>query len=62
MVLGPGQRSLTAGDKKEPILDGYFYENTCLCMLRARHKEQNRFNPSNNLKILMVAFLLDVNI
>ena len=29
-VLGPGQRSLTAGGKKEPILDSDFYENTCL--------------------------------
>ena len=96
LVLLPGQQSLTAGGKKEPILDSYFYENhrqleivlqlsfrrfsffrqgrytkiyfyctstladnrkaskdsykqssaacdenTCLCMLRARHKEQN---------------------
>ena len=32
LVLGPGQRSLMAmaGGKKEPILDSYFYENTCL--------------------------------
>ena len=41
LVLGPGQRSLMAGGKKEPILDGDFYENTCLCMLSARHKVQN---------------------
>ena len=41
LVLGDGQRSLTAGGKKEPILDGYFYENTCLCMLSARHKVEN---------------------
>ena len=27
LVLGPGQRSLTAGGKKEPILDCDFYEN-----------------------------------
>ena len=26
LVLGPGQRSLRARGKKEPILDGYFYE------------------------------------
>ena len=41
LILGPGQRSLTAGGKKEPILDGYFHENTCLCMLNARNKVQN---------------------
>ena len=41
LVLGPGQRSLMAGGKKEPILDSYFYENTCLCMLSARNKVQN---------------------
>ena len=41
LVLGPGQRSLTLEVKKEPISDGYFYENTCLCMLSARHKVQN---------------------
>ena len=40
LVLGPGQCFLTAGGKKEPILDGYFYENTRLCMLSARHKVQ----------------------
>ena len=34
-VLGPGQRSLTAEGEKEPILDSYFYENTCWCMLSA---------------------------
>ena len=45
LVLGPGQRSLTAGGKKEPILDSYFYENTCLCILGARHKVQNQFKP-----------------
>ena len=45
LVLGPGQRYLTARGKKEPILDSYFYENTCLCMLSARHKVQNRFKP-----------------
>ena len=45
LVLGPGQRSLTAGGKKEPILDSYFYENTCLCMLSARNKVQNLFKP-----------------
>ena len=41
LVLDTGQRTLTAGGKKEPILDSYFYENTCLCMLSARHKVQN---------------------
>ena len=41
VFLGPGQRSLTAGGKKELILDGYFYENSYLCMLGARHKVQN---------------------
>ena len=35
LVLGPGQRSLTAGSKKRTNLDGYFYENTCLYMLIA---------------------------
>ena len=59
LVLTPGQQSLTAGGKKEPILDSYFYENTCLCMLSARHNLQNLFKPSNNFKRLMVAFLLD---
>ena len=32
-----------AGGKKKQILDGNFYENTCLCMLSACHKVQNRF-------------------
>ena len=41
LVLGPGQSSLTARGKKEPILDSYFYENTCLCMLSARNNVQN---------------------
>ena len=41
LVLGPGQRSVTAGGKKEPILDSYFDENTCLCMLSAKNKVQN---------------------
>ena len=41
LVLGPGHRSLTAGGEKVPILHGYFYENTCLCMLIARQKVQN---------------------
>ena len=45
LVLGPGQRSLTSGGKKEPILDSYFCENTCLCVLSARHKVQNLFKP-----------------
>ena len=44
-VNNPGQQSLKAGGKKEPILDGYFLENTCLCMLSARHKVQNLFKP-----------------
>ena len=41
LVLGPGQGSLMAGGEKEPILDGYFYENTCLYILSARHNVQN---------------------
>ena len=62
LVLGPGQRSLTAGGKKEPILDSYFCENTRLCMLSARHKVRKiDLNPSNHFKRLMVAFLFDVN-
>ena len=32
-----------ARDKKEPILDSYFYENAYLCMLNAKHKVQNCF-------------------
>ena len=40
-----GQCSLTAGGKKEPIWDGYFYENPCLFMSSARRKVQNRFKP-----------------
>ena len=40
VFLGPGQQSLMAEGKKEPILNGYFYKNTCLCMLSARHKVQ----------------------
>ena len=45
LVLGSSQRSRTAGGKKEPILDDYFYENRCLCMLSASHKVQNQFKP-----------------
>ena len=41
LVHGPGQQSLTVGGRKEPISDGYFYENTCLCMLSVRNKVQN---------------------
>ena len=52
LVLGPGQRSLTAEGKKVPIL-WLFFEGT-------RYKID--LNPNNNFKRLMVAFLLDVNI
>ena len=60
LVLGPGQRSLMAGGKKEPILDSYFCENTWLCVLSARPKVKIDLNPSNHFKRLMVAFLFDV--
>ena len=37
----PGfHRSIMDRGKKVQILHSYFYENTCMCMLSARHKVQ----------------------
>ena len=56
---GPGQQSLKAGGKKEPILDSDFYENACEDGVPGiRYKIG--LNPSNTFKRLNVAFLLDV--
>ena len=62
LVLGPGQRSLTAGGKKNKFWKVIFMKtHDCEdCVLGMRYKIY--LNPSNNFKRLMVAFLLDVNI